>query len=211
MAVHPDVAELLRVVPADRRGGEQIDWLAAEAVLGTRLPSDYMSFLDTYGAGDIGELVIVPPLPVEVPGWEACHMATASRNLRTLWAADSGVPGVDATGGTVLAWGTGANANELGWLTTDPDPQNWPVVVWRRQVGRDTSPWAMFDCGMAGFLSRLMLARFDECPLGDESLWGKPGRFVSWREQHRRSVEGLDPFTGEPDPYADMFPATGQS
>jgi hypothetical protein len=48
MAIHPDVEALLGIVPADHRGEEQIDWATAEAGLGTKLPSDYMSLLDTY-------------------------------------------------------------------------------------------------------------------------------------------------------------------
>ncbi|MCG6497680.1 hypothetical protein [Kitasatospora sp. A2-31] len=59
---------------------------------------------------------------------------------------------------------------------------------------------------MVKFLTRIMLAEFDECPPGDASVWGRPGAFVSWREQRRRLVAGLDPLTGEPDPYAEMFP-----
>lgn len=107
---------------------------------------------------------------------------------------------------SVLPWGTGCNANEMGWLMTDADPDQWPVVAWRRHMSYGDSHWALFDCGMVQFLTRMMLAEFDECPLGDASLWGRPAPFVSWREQRRRLVAGLDPLTGEPDPYADMYP-----
>ena len=89
---------------------------------------------------------------------------------------------------------------------TDADPDKWPVVAWRRQITYGDSPWAIFDCGMVVFLTRMMLAEFDACPLGDASLWGRPAPFVSWREQRRRMVAGLDPLTGEPDPYAEMYP-----
>lgn len=53
MGVQPDVVVLLDLVPADFAGGEQIDWVTAEASLGVELPSDYKSLLDTYGVGDI--------------------------------------------------------------------------------------------------------------------------------------------------------------
>ncbi|WP_433727807.1 hypothetical protein ACQP0C_37180 [Nocardia sp. CA-129566] len=208
MTVHPDVETLLRIVPAEHRGEEHIDWTAAEAVLGTKLPSDYMSLMNTYGVGDIGELVILPPLPVDVPNLNDCHIGSGS--ARWLWELDGGVPGVSAGPDAVLSWGTGCNANEMAWLMTDADPDKWPVVAWRRQIAFRDSHWKIFDCGMVKFLTRMMLAEFDECPLGDASLWGRPGVFVSWREQRRRLVAGLDPLTGEPDPYAEMFPISDE-
>jgi hypothetical protein len=206
MTIHPDVEALLRIVPAEHRGEERIDWTAAEAALGTKLPSDYISLLDTYGVGDIEELVILPPLPVDVPNLHDCHIGSMSTGLRQLWEEEGGVPGVSAGAEAVLPWGSGCNANEMAWLMTDADPDRWPVVAWRRQIAYGDSRWAIFDCGMVKFLTRMMLAEFDECPLGDASLWGRPAAFVSWREQRRRLVAGLDPLTGEPDPYAEMYP-----
>ncbi|WP_174514828.1 hypothetical protein [Streptacidiphilus anmyonensis] len=100
------------------------------------------------------------------------------------------------------------NANEMAWLMTDEDPDMWPVVACRRHVSYGESHWAMFDCGMVQFITRMMLGQFDDCPLGNASLWKRTAPFVSWREQRRRMVAGLDPMTGEPDPYADMFPIT---
>ncbi|GAA3048640.1 hypothetical protein GCM10020000_31220 [Streptomyces olivoverticillatus] len=51
-----------------------------------------------------------------------------------------------------------------------------------------------------------MLAEIDENPLSDDSLWGRVRPFVHWREQQRRYFAGLDTSTGEPCPYADMYP-----
>lgn len=206
MGIHPDVAVLLDLVPADLAGGERIDWAAAEALLGTKLPSDYRALLDTYG--DIGELVILPPLPSDVRGWEGCHIGSMTAGLRKLWDEDAGVPGVTLGADAVLPWGSGMNANEMAWLMNDPEPDKWPVVAWRRHYSSGESPWALFECGMAQFIARMILGRFDACPLGDASLWNQPDTFVSWREQRRRLLVSLDPQTGEPSPYADMFPIT---
>jgi hypothetical protein len=153
--------------------------------------------------GDIGELIIVPPVPVDVLHLDSFHIGTMSSHLRMLWEQDGGVPGVSAGAEAVLPWGSGCNdANEMAWLMTDSDPDKWPVVVWRRQISCGSSHWALFDCSMVKFLTRMMLAEFDECPLGHASLWGRPAPFVSWREQRRRLVAGLYPLTGERDPYA---------
>lgn len=82
MGIHPDLAVLLDLVPADLAGGERIDWAAAEALLGTKLPSDYRALLDTYGVGDIGELVILPPLPSDVRGWEGVREVSGHLDKR---------------------------------------------------------------------------------------------------------------------------------
>ncbi|CAM5455586.1 hypothetical protein GCM10010329_33440 [Streptomyces spiroverticillatus] len=202
--VHPDVADLLTLVPADFAGGERIDWDAAEAALGTRLPSDYKSVLDVYGMGDIDDLVLVPALPSSIPAYADFHMATQTAELHILWESGRGIPGVTLGPEALLPWGTGMNANETGWLMNDPDPDRWPVVAWRRH--HSGQAWALFECGMARFLTRMMRGEFEECPLGHESLWNRTGTFVSWREQGRRYVAGLDPKTGEPDPFAGMYP-----
>ncbi|WP_406466421.1 hypothetical protein OH738_39900 [Streptomyces hirsutus] len=85
---------------------------------------------------------------------------------------------------------------------TGPNPDQWPVIVWR---GHGNPRWALFNCGRAEFLRRLVTAEFDACPLSDLSLWGRVGAFVHHEEQERRFHAGLDPMTGEPDPYAGMF------
>lgn len=209
MTVHPDLAVMLELVPADLAGGETIDWAAAEAALGTKLPSDYRSLLDAYGMGDIGELVILSPLPTDMRGyWGDCHIGGMRDEARWRWDHDGGVPGVSASAEAVLPWGTGMNANELAWLMNDPDPDKWPVVAWRRQHAHDEASWALFECGMVQFITRMMLGQFDRCPLGHAGLWKRTDTFVSWREQRRRMVAGLDPATGMPDPYAEMYPIT---
>lgn len=196
-----EIEALLRLMPAEHGADEQVDWPAAEARLGTRLPGDYRAFMAVYGGGSIGELSILTPLPTAEGGWQT-SIAEGTAQLRGLWDLDGGVPGVEAGAERVLPWGSGCNANELGWLMSGPDPDRWPVVVWRRH---EAPHWALFPCGMVDFLHRLMTARFDACPLSDLSLWGRVGTFVHHREQQRRFHAGLDPMTGEPDPYADMF------
>lgn len=196
---------LLSLVPPEHGADEQVDWGAAEEALGTRLPSDYRAFMAVYGAGSFGELDILGPLPVEYPQWDPGSIVADTPQLRMLCAEEAGplAPAIDAA--AVLAWGAGCNANELGWLTVDEDPDRWPVVAWRRQIAWNDSHVAVFDCGMTDFLVRMMRAEFDTCPLGDASLWGKTAPFVHWREQQRRWQAGLCPETGEPDPVIQGF------
>ncbi|MEV0693638.1 hypothetical protein [Streptomyces sp. NPDC050388] len=96
MDLHSDVAVLLDLVPADFAGRERIDWGAAETELGIGLPSDYGALLDTYGVGDIGDLVILPPLPSDVRGRESA--------IRARWRGPGGVPPGGASDLKVVLW-----------------------------------------------------------------------------------------------------------
>ncbi|MER5436536.1 hypothetical protein [Streptomyces sp. NPDC002588] len=205
MSAESLLAPLLGLVPPEHGADEQVDWPAADEALGVRLPSDYKAFMSVYGAGGIGDLGILGPLPVEYLQWDPGNILDSAPAFRDLWDSEGGVPGIVADGSSVLPWGSGCNANELGWLMLDSDPEKWPVVVWRRQIRYGDTRWKLFDCGMVDFLARMMSAEFDECPLGDASLWGRTAPFVHWREAQRRWLAGLDPETGEPDPMIQDF------
>ncbi|WP_374985674.1 hypothetical protein [Streptomyces fradiae] len=61
----------------------------------------------------------------------------------------------------------------------------------------------LYDRGMVEFLTRLLHADFDACPMTDVSIWGDPAPlFLHPREEDRLREMGLDPWTGEPDPFA---------
>ncbi|MFJ3089407.1 hypothetical protein [Streptomyces sp. NPDC086838] len=195
-----EIEALQRLLRHDWGADERVDWTSVEAHLGTPLPADYRDFMAAYGGGCIDDLIVLPPLPTG-NGWDA-SITGHTAGFRELWTMEGGVPGFDLGADRVLPWGSGCNANELGWLMTASDPNEWPVIVWRRH---DSPHWALFDCGMAEFLRRLMTAEFDACPLSDLSLWGRVGTFVHHEEQERRFHAGLDPMTGEPNPYAGMF------
>ncbi|MGP8304491.1 SMI1/KNR4 family protein [Streptomyces inhibens] len=160
MAGRADTEALLRIMPNDYGADERVDWAAAEAQLGTSLPEDYRAFMAVYGGGSIDELGILSPIPTG-DGWQT-SISDLTTGLRNLWDTDGGVPGIALGADRVLPWGSGCNANELGWLMTGSAPDLWPVVVWRRH---ESPHWALFECGMAEFLRRLMTAEFDECPL----------------------------------------------
>ncbi|MGQ5262661.1 SMI1/KNR4 family protein [Micromonospora sp. ZYX-F-536] len=198
--------ELVRIMPPTHGADEEVDWDAAEAQLNVRLPADYRAFMAVYGGGSIGgELNILLPLPVDSV-WSGGTIAGETPNLRYQWEAEGGVAGIDRGADAVLAWGVGcSNGDLLGWLMTGSDPDRWPVVVYRRHHAWGESSLALVECGMVEFVRRLLLAEFAGCPLSDVSLWGRIQPFVHWREQDRRFLAGLDPNTGEPDPYAGMF------
>ncbi|GAA3540136.1 hypothetical protein GCM10022295_22800 [Streptomyces osmaniensis] len=106
--------------------------------------------------------------------WDPGNILDSTPAFRDLWDREGGVPGYAADSSSVLPWVSGCNANELGWLMLDSDPDNWPVVAWRRRISYGNTRWKLFDCGMVDFLVKTMRAEFDECPLGDASSGAGP-------------------------------------
>jgi hypothetical protein len=197
------IAALAQVLPPDHGADEQIDWGAAGARWNTGFPRDYVAFMSLYGAGSIeGEASILMPLPKEYIQWDPGTFAEETENVKYTWEMEDGQAGLDIDPDDILAWGVTSGPDILCWLTTDPDPDKWPVLV----CGRHTREvFTVFSCGMVEFLRKLLLDEYDPYPLST-SLRGNTPRFVHWLKQQQRWKAGLDPLTGEPDPYADAFP-----
>ncbi|PJE97230.1 hypothetical protein CUT44_13720 [Streptomyces carminius] len=192
------------VLAPDAGADEGVDWEALSAAWGFRFPSDYMAFMEFYGAGGISDsLEVLRPLGpdrMDVDG-----MATETANARDQRPPDSaagGAPCVVGTAESVVAWGVTSAADVLCWLASPADPDQWPVAVLRPSL---VSRWTVHPVGMAEFLRRLLAGEFDSCPLSDTTLWqAGTGQFLHWREEKRLLAEGIDPWTGEPDPYAGL-------
>lgn len=198
----PSVDGLVDLMPPAEEAGDDVAW----DEVGLSLPADYRAFIAAYGGGTInGELnVLLPVAPADFPQWDPGSIAVETVNLRRLWGEAGGLDGYGPE--SVLAWGVGsANPDLFGWLTVGADPDAWPVVVARRHFSATEGPLARFDCGMAEFIGRTLRGEWAACPMSDLALWGRDGVFVHWREQQVRFQAGLDPMTGEPDPYAGMF------
>ncbi|MFI2072163.1 SMI1/KNR4 family protein [Streptomyces triculaminicus] len=196
----------LRVfMPPHENAGDDVDWSAAERAWGVKFPRDYVDFMSVYGEGVIGNfLSIFQPLSTAYDA-SAYGMRFETDNAHGLidqhpssWPAGL----TQDTPHSIIAWGVNSSADILCWSTVDQDPDRWPVVV----LGRHTSPpVAIYECGMAEFLRRVFLADFDECPMSGLDLWAVTSpKFLHWREEKRLWDAGIDPWTGEPDPYAGM-------
>jgi hypothetical protein len=189
-------AALAQVLPPDLGTDEQINWAAAEARWGTRFPRDYMAFMSVYGGGSIGEEIgILMPLPKEYVQWDPGTFQEETANARLTWEMLGGQESLEIVPDDILAWGVTAGADILCWLTTDPDPDRWPVLVCGRHTRED---FTLFPFGMVEFLRKLLLRALDPYPISI-GLGDSP-RFVHWLEEQRRFKAGLDPYTGEPDP-----------
>jgi hypothetical protein len=182
------IAALGQVLSPGLGADEHIDWQAAEARWGTRFPQDYMAFMSVYGVGSIGsqnligEISIDAPLPTKSALWPHGDLEEETENARGAWEDQGGQEGLDIDPEHILAWGSTSGADILCWLTTDPDPDRWPVLVFDRQMLLE--PVTVFRCGMVEFLRKLLL---DE--LGSFGVEFEPvPRFVHWRVAERRGV-----------------------
>lgn len=166
-------------------------------------PGDYREFVSAFGAGSIEDSLYVS---IPRPG-EPTAPLTAGRLPPDALLADSlrdwRMPAQASQYRLedMLLWGQTNGGDTLCWVTSDPDPDNWQVAVWARQWGG----WSVYGCGMTEFLLRLLQADFDTCPISVASLWAKgTARFLNFREEERLREAGMDPWTGEPDPFAGM-------
>lgn len=198
------LAQLKEVVSFLHEGGaagDVVDWQTEAADLGVAsFPRDYQEFVAAFGAGSFEDIFFV-----SIP-----RSGTPAAPLTVGWLPDPGAmddwqdPRARSRYllADMLVWGQTSGADTLCWVTTDPDPQRWPVAVWARQDGG----WAIYECGMVEFLLRVLRADFAACPLSVTTLWGRGNaRFLNFRDEERLLDEGVDPWTGEStDPFADL-------
>ncbi|MCD9194632.1 SMI1/KNR4 family protein [Streptomyces albireticuli] len=192
-------AGVRRLMPPHANAGESVDWAAAERAWGTTFPRDYVTFMAEYGEGTISDfLYVLQPLPS--PYWTDpdSGMRAETGTAGELLTAVPRTPGSDLPPDGVIAWGVTSGSDLLCWLTTNPDPDRWPVVVLDRNA---SAPVRVHDCGMTEFLRRLFLAAFDKCPLSGTRLWGEPApKFLHCREEQRIWDAGIDPWITVPGP-----------
>ncbi|MFE4695331.1 SMI1/KNR4 family protein [Streptomyces sp. NPDC056749] len=198
------VAELTQVLAPTFGTDESIDWELLSARWGTRFPGDYIAFMQIFGAGGISDSleVLRPSSPSDdiIDG-----VTSATADARDQWPPTTAPAGATDTANaedSVIAWGVTPAADTLCWLTSGTDPDLWPVAVLRASL---SAPWTVYPMGMAEFLHRLIVGDLDSCPLGEATLWAAgTGHFLHWREEERLLGEGFDPWTGEPDPLANI-------
>ncbi|MEU5162038.1 hypothetical protein AB0G74_20875 [Streptomyces sp. NPDC020875] len=148
---------------------EPLDWGVISGSWGlSTFPSDFRQFMAVYGPGAIEDfLEILAPEP-----WDEQQVgdgfSAETRTARLTWDKEPERNFEVPPEPRLIAWGVDAAADILCWDASLSHPDDWPVVVWNRGTGG----WSRYDMGMAEFLFRTLRAEFDECPLGDTSLWG---------------------------------------
>ncbi|MES4905694.1 MULTISPECIES: SMI1/KNR4 family protein [unclassified Streptomyces] len=195
MGGNDSVAALAPLIPVAGGVDERIDWSEVEGIWGRRFPSDYVRFMEVYGAGLVsGEIVMLLPVPRPGTYTDGTGLGDETENARLTWEMCGDDVDFEVDPGSIVAWGVTTGADIYCWLTTDEDPDKWPVLV----CGRHTSPsFQVHPFGMAEFLRRLLGdAEFQEETIS--VTLPEEGSFVNWREQQRRLDADLNPATGRP-------------
>lgn len=107
------------------------EWLSGE--LGTRLPADYVAFMEVYGGGEFaGWLRLWTPLdPEELVQWSASTLE-GDRELRESFPEYHPLPLWPEPGG-FLPFGDSIDGDQFGWLTTG-EPDEWPLIFLPRHA-----------------------------------------------------------------------------
>ncbi|MCZ4103020.1 SMI1/KNR4 family protein [Streptomyces sp. H39-C1] len=192
---------LQQCMPHPAESNTSVDWDRMSQTWGKEFPPDYRQFIERYGPGTIQNYLVI-----ELPEYRDAQSASPSGgmlletvNAEAAWDREEKSPELDGTDPELITWGVDASSDLLCWDTSADDPRTWPVLV----RNRDDGLWRRYDCGMVEFLARTLLGKFAECPLGDLSLWAKRSAFyLNAHEEERLRKQGLDPWTGQPDPYA---------
>ncbi|MFJ8977942.1 SMI1/KNR4 family protein [Streptomyces sp. NPDC102282] len=193
---------LRQLMPPTAESDTSVDWARMSESWGKAFPSDFRYFIEAYGAGTIEDCLSV--LRPEPRGAESGtdDMLMETVNAESAWTREPKSADLVDASPELIAWGLDSSSDILCWDASGDDPESWPVLV----RSRGDNLWSRYDCGMVEFLVRVLRAGFADCPLSDVSLWGKGhADFLNQREYQRRLKAGSDPWTGEPDPYADMF------
>ncbi|MFE0455781.1 SMI1/KNR4 family protein [Streptomyces sp. NPDC058914] len=193
----PLITQMRHLMPPHDGAGDSIDWREAERVWGVTFPQDYKEFVATYGEGEVDAfLTFLVPEWAEGPG-PSGDMAEETTEARRMWLtkppAGYGSPATPP----VIAWGVNARADLLCWMTAEQGSGRWPVAVW----SRGNLAWSVHNCGMLEYLVGLFRGEFVDMWADAEGV----RRFVHVREAQRLLAIGIDPDTGEPNPYAGMF------
>ncbi|MET7810458.1 SMI1/KNR4 family protein [Streptomyces sp. NPDC005395] len=183
--------EIGALMPRSSESDVQIPWATIESSWDFTFPSDYRSFIDSYGAGAIEDYLEI----LEPRSWDAeavgDGMPAETRNARLGWTVEPKRDFPVSSEPMLVAWGVDASADLLCWDTARPNPEDWPVIVW----SRGDAVWRKYECGMLEFLGQVLRADLPSNPLGDEALWNTtPAKFVSKVEEARLLNEGIDPW-----------------
>ncbi|MFD0410347.1 SMI1/KNR4 family protein [Kitasatospora sp. NPDC127116] len=191
----------------------RVPWELAPSELGVQLPSDYRAFVDLYGGVNLnGEWGVYTPSEkpsfYEAPGGLADWRITNDVDLRDQiegeeqWWDRPGPTPVFPDPGGLLSWGWNSNHNQCCWLTTSPDPEQWPVTVFYEDR------LDHFDGGFAEFLATVLTGGYaaeDELLVrADPEVWGpQPARPLwspksDWAGRNWGAEWGIEGFLAAP-------------
>ncbi len=189
-----ELCEIVTLLCENGVAGDVVDWGESSLEFGVSgFPSDYRQFIGTFGAGGVEDnlSVLIPRPGVQGEPLTVSRLRESDLlpGARDSWQDSWAAPRPELR--DMIVWGETVGADALCWVASAADPDKWPVAVWERQGGG----WALYDCGMAEFILRVLRADFPRCPLSDASLWGRgSARFLNFRDEDRLWDQGIDPW-----------------
>ncbi|WP_328930078.1 SMI1/KNR4 family protein [Streptomyces sp. NBC_00190] len=172
------VAALAEFMPVAHGVDERVDWGEVEAAWETRFPSDYVHFMEVYGSGVIsdGISILLPSLQVEgYPYAAGPGLEDETGIARELWEMCRDEADFDVDLESIVAWGVTSGADIYCWVTTNEDPDRWPVLTYVRY----TDEMQLHPFGMADFLRKVLGdVAFRQ---GKISVALDEASFVNWR------------------------------
>ncbi|WP_354382152.1 SMI1/KNR4 family protein [Streptomyces sp. PvR034] len=176
------VAALAALIPVAGGVDERIRWDEVEETWGKRFPSDYVRFMEVYGAGVVQDAIDVLLPSVRADGWpyrEGPGLRDETELVREMWDMCGDEADFEVDPASIVAWAVTSGADIYCWDTTDDDPDRWPVLI----CGRHTHPeFQLHPVGMAGFLHGLLSDEEFRQQKISVVLGGKAS-FVNWRDR----------------------------
>ncbi|WP_147339424.1 SMI1/KNR4 family protein [Actinomadura spongiicola] len=165
-----DFADLEQLVGAVQFSGPDVQWAELESAAGLRFPDDYKRIFQKYPDLEFDRFLRVSHPGGDVQGFLA-GVNCALDSLRYLAAESDRILLVDDFGneklvprmpifpdaGGLFHWGGTQNGDYCLWLTSDPDPNRWPILI-----TDDTKYWR-YEGGIVDFLVGVM-RRDIRCP-----------------------------------------------
>ncbi|WP_433728566.1 hypothetical protein ACQP0C_39310 [Nocardia sp. CA-129566] len=158
-AVRGDIATFAQLAGVScATTGPACDWEQSQSVFGVALPEDYRAFVDAFGAGTVGDrLTLLTPWPElgtgkpVLGGWRdvAAEIGSILRGHRSEYPEYFPYAFYPESGG-LLNWAQGVGGEQCFWLTEDPDPSAWPIVIW------DKAEWYRYGPGTVALLIRAL-------------------------------------------------------
>ncbi|MER5481487.1 SMI1/KNR4 family protein [Streptomyces sp. NPDC002734] len=171
------IEKLQRLMPPPVQGGDEIDWGRLTQSTGWILPNDYQEFVQVYDGGDIDDCisVITPPVPDS-------HYGDLLKDVESNFEEWPSVDVlIDLLRGTspphLLPFAEGSSGDVAFWQILGT-PNEWKIVVFRRQVPYGEERWHLFEGGMVQFFVEVLEGV--NRSMGDFSGMTEH-RFTSWR------------------------------
>ena len=167
------LARLVSLMAPPAAGGDVIDWSALERQ-GACFPGDYKEFVAAYGGGDIDDILSIdtPPVPDSIAFMEGL------KPWETDLAESATDPSVKVR---VLPFGHSLDGDVVFWECRSEDPDDWKILVFKRQHGPYESAWRRFDYGMVDLLAAVIEGSVRDV-FSTANLPGSPPVFRNWRD-----------------------------